>query len=148
MSLQCLLACFSSNWLRAGGDVVWGISRWLPWWPFWILEPNDFSYSESPCHPNNSYQLSFREQMWFDDFQDGHHCGHLWYRNATTLTDLNLHVAAMPPTMFQLKLALVLEDMWFEAFQDGHHGVHFWYMNGMILAILNLYFPSMPTIKF
>ena len=37
--------------------------------------------------------------MSFEDFQDGHHSGHLEYPNRTIL---NLHVATMPPTKFQL----------------------------------------------
>ena len=38
-----------------GGDVVWRISRWQPWWPYWISERNDFSNSESPCCHNASH---------------------------------------------------------------------------------------------
>ena len=37
--------------------------------------------------------------MLFDEFQDGCHGGHLGYR---ILAVLNLHVATMPPTKFQL----------------------------------------------
>ena len=36
--------------------------------------------------------------MLFEEFQDGH----LGYRNRTILAILNLHVATMPPTKFQL----------------------------------------------
>ena len=36
--------------------------------------------------------------MLFEEFQDGH----IGYRNGTILAILNLHVATMPPTMFQL----------------------------------------------
>ena len=39
--------------------------------------------------------------MLFDEFQDGHHGGHLGYWNGTILAILNLHVATMPPTKFQ-----------------------------------------------
>ena len=39
------------------------------------------------------------EEMSFEEFQDG---GHLGYRNGTILAILNLHVATMPPTKFQL----------------------------------------------
>ena len=49
------------------------------------------------------------EEMSFEEFQDGHHRGHLGYQghhlgypNRPILTILNLHVAIMPPTKFQL----------------------------------------------
>ena len=38
--------------------------------------------------------------MPFEEFQDN---GHIGYRNWTILAILNLHVATMPPTKFQLK---------------------------------------------
>ena len=40
--------------------------------------------------------------MSFEEFQDGHHGSHLGYRNGILLAILNLHVATMPPTKFQL----------------------------------------------
>ena len=39
--------------------------------------------------------------MSFEEFQDGHHGGHLGYQNGKILAILNLHVATMP-TKFQL----------------------------------------------
>ena len=44
--------------------------------------------------------------MSFQDFQAGHHGGHLGYWNKTNLEImiLNLHVTPMPPTMFGLNL--------------------------------------------
>ena len=48
-------------------------------------------------------------QMLFEDFQDGHHGSHLGYQNGKILAVLNLHVASMPPTKFQLKLIYGLE---------------------------------------
>ena len=44
--------------------------------------------------------MSFEEFQ--DGRQDGHHGGNLGYRNGTILAILNLHVATMPPTKFQL----------------------------------------------
>ena len=41
--------------------------------------------------------------MSFEEFQDGRHGGHLGYPNGTTSAILNLHVATMLPTKFQLK---------------------------------------------
>ena len=46
--------------------------------------------------------------MSFEEFQDG---GHLGYRNGTILAILNLYVATMPPTKFQLTALMVLEEM-------------------------------------
>ena len=40
--------------------------------------------------------------MSFEEFQDGRTCGHLGYPNGMILAILNLHVATMPPTKFQL----------------------------------------------
>ena len=39
--------------------------------------------------------------MSFEEFQDGHHGGHLGYRNVMILAILNLY-ATMPPTKFHL----------------------------------------------
>ena len=41
--------------------------------------------------------------MSFEEFQDGHHGGHLGYWNIMILAIMNLPVAAMPHTKFQLK---------------------------------------------
>ena len=49
-------------------------------------------------------RLTIREQMLFQDFQAGHHGGHLGHWNATNLVILNLHVTQMPPTKFGLNL--------------------------------------------
>ena len=40
--------------------------------------------------------------MSFEEFQNGHHGSNLGYRNGTILAILNLHVATMPHTKFQL----------------------------------------------
>ena len=54
-----------------------------------------------PPPPTPPHQvLTFREQMWFEDFQDGRRGGHFGYRNGTILAILKLHVAQMPPTKF------------------------------------------------
>ena len=33
------------------------VSRWLPWWPSWISDPNNLSYFRSTNHANASYQV-------------------------------------------------------------------------------------------
>ena len=45
-------------------------------------------------------QPRFREQMSFQDSQDGHHGGHLGYWNGTNLALLNLHATPMPPMVW------------------------------------------------
>ena len=42
--------------------------------------------------------------MWFEEFQDGRHGGHLGYRNGTILAILNRCVTVMPPIKFWLNL--------------------------------------------
>ena len=56
-----------------GGDVIWKISRWMPWLPSLILEWNNFSNSESLCHYDDSHQVSSQwdmvwEEMLFEEF--------------------------------------------------------------------------------
>ena len=43
-----------------------------------------------------------REEMSFEEFQDGRHGGRLGYPKGTILAILNFHVSTMPPTKFQL----------------------------------------------
>ena len=101
-----------------GEDVVWRISRWLPW--IWhrlknfkmatvaaILDIgwNDLSNFESLCHCDASHQVSAQS-----DFGFGRRCclknfkmadsGHLGYRNGTILAILNLCVTVIPPINF------------------------------------------------
>ena len=83
--------------------------------------------------------------MSFQDFQDGHHGGHLGYWNRTNLAILNLQ--CLPQSLGSIWLT-VLEQMWFEDFQDGNRGGHIGYRNGTILAILKLCVAPMPPIKF
>ena len=40
--------------------------------------------------------------MTFEEFQDGRPDSYLGYQNGTILAILNLHVATMPPSKFQL----------------------------------------------
>ena len=58
------------------------------------------------CLPSSfgSIWLMVWEEMSFEEFQDGHHGGHLGYRNGMILSILKLHVATMPLTKFQLNL--------------------------------------------
>ena len=44
----------------------------------------------------------FWEQMLFEEFQDGHHGGHLGYLNRRVLAILNLCVTVMLPIKFWL----------------------------------------------
>ena len=136
-------------------DVVWRVSRLPPWPPSWILKLNDLAIlriSMSPrCLPSKfgSIWLTFWEEMWFEEFQDGHHGGHLenWIRMILAIP--NFHNTPMPPIKFKLNQTnTVREQMWFEDFQDGCYGGHLGYQNGTILAILNLHAAPMPSTKF
>ena len=60
-----------------------------------------FSNFKSPFH-SGSIRLTVGEEIWFDEFQDGRHGGHLGNLNGTILAILNLFVAPMPSTKFQL----------------------------------------------
>ena len=86
-------------------NVAWRASKLPPWPPSWKLELNNFSNSESPCHPMppssfGSIWLKVWEEMWFKEFQHG--C--LWYHNKMILAILNLHNTSMPPIKFKLNL--------------------------------------------
>ena len=48
-----------------GLDVIWRISRWPPWRPFWMLKRNDFSVSESLCHCDASHQVLAQSNLQF-----------------------------------------------------------------------------------
>ena len=81
-------------------------SRWLPWRPSWISNRNDFSQFQSISHPDASYQVSsqlafgFRRRSEKNDFQDGHHGGHLGFPISMILATFDLHVTLMRPTKF------------------------------------------------
>ena len=66
-------------------DIFWRISRWLPWWPSWIFEWNNFSNSESPCHPNASHQLSAQSNLPF-----GSRCGLKIFKMAPMVAILDI----------------------------------------------------------
>ena len=52
-----------------------------------------------------------QQKLWFEDFQDGHHCSHLGYQNGTILAILNLYVPLMPTIKFQLNPTYGLGDV-------------------------------------
>ena len=74
----------------------------------------------------------FWEEMTFEKFQDGCHGGHLGYHKGTILASLILHVALMPPTLFD-SIGHVIQKM-FEEFQGDCNGGHlgYLYQNGTI----------------
>ena len=77
----------------------WGGSNKYPQSMFWISMP-----LKSCPSSFGSIQLMVWEEMSFEEFQDGHHGGHLGYQNRTNLAILNLYVAPMPPIKFRLHL--------------------------------------------
>ena len=75
------------------------------WYNFLMTEFNFHNIPMPPqCLPPclRSIRLTFHEQTWFEDFQAGHHGGHLGYQNGMILAILNLYIATMPPIKFQL----------------------------------------------
>ena len=69
--------------------------------PSWISERNDFNNSEALCHSDASHRvlaqfnLRFRRRCRLKNFK-------MAAVNGTILAILNLYVATMPPTKFQL----------------------------------------------
>ena len=48
---------FRANWPFGSGEEAKNrFSRWPPWQPSWISDPNDFSYFSSISHSDASYQ--------------------------------------------------------------------------------------------
>ena len=86
-------------------------------------------------------------KMLFEEYQDGHHYGHLGYLNGRILAILNLCITVMPPINIG-SIQLTVWEMSFEELQDGVHGGYLGYRNGITLAIMNLYVAPMPPIKF
>ena len=89
--------------------------------------------------------------MWFEEFQDGPHCSHLWYWNRTILAILNFHNTPISPIKFKLNQTYHwgVDVIWrFSRCQDGCHGEHLGYQNRTILAILNLPAAPMFSTKF
>ena len=85
-------------------------------------EWKEFSSSESPlCLPPSfsSIRLNIREQMLFQDFQDGHYGGYLGYWNGT-----NINLPSHPDASHQVK---VQSDL-----LSGSSGGHLGYQNGMV----------------
>ena len=84
-------------------------------------------------------RLTVREQMPFEDFQDGRPDGHLRQRNGTILAVLNLSSSWFLPPSFDLIRLTVRGQITTEYFQDGRGGSNLGYRNKMILAILNVH---------
>ena len=88
------------------------------------------------------------EEMSFEEFQDGHHCSHLGYRDGTILAILNLYNAPMPPIKFQLNLIYGLGGDVVWIISTWPRGGHLGHRNGRILIILNLCVTVMLPIMF
>ena len=116
-------------------------------------ERNDFNNSKSPCGPNAANQIwaksdRVREQMWFEEFQDGRHGSHPGYQNGMILAILNLYVHPMTPIRFRLNPTYGLggDVVWRILRWPPWGRLEYW--NRTILAILNLCVASTPPIKF
>ena len=86
------------------------------------IETEQFSNSESLCHPDASHQvlaqsdLPFGRRCGLKNFKNG---GHLGYWNIKILAILNLHNTPMPLSSLSSVRLTVQEQMSFEDFQDG-----------------------------
>ena len=65
VSLWCFPSGFGSILLMVWEEVVWRISRWLPWWPSWVSERNNFSNSESLWCSDASHQVLAQSDLRF-----------------------------------------------------------------------------------
>ena len=95
----------ASHQLLAQSDVPSGRRCGLKNFKYWNRTILAILFSITPqCLPSSlsSIRLIVQEQIWFEDFQDSCHGGHLWYQNGTILAILNLHAAQMPSTKFPL----------------------------------------------
>ena len=112
-----------------GGDVVWRISRWPPWWPARRSERNNFSNSESLCHCDASHQVSAQLDLGF-----GRRCCSKNFNMAAVVAILYIETERFKqfwisvslwclPLSFSLIRLTVWEEMLFEEFQDGRRGV-------------------------
>ena len=95
MLLRCLSSSFGSIWEEMWFKEFQDGRCGREW--------NNFSNSKSLCCSDSSHQVSAQSDLWF-----GRKCplknngSHLVHRNGRILAILNLHVATMPPTKFQL----------------------------------------------
>ena len=131
----------------SGADVVWLFPRWPPWRPSWILERNDFNYSESLYRSNASHRVSAQSNLqfwrrcclkisrsWISKWND--------FRNSESLccSDASHQVSAQFNLWFGMRS--------FEEFQDGRLGRILRQQNVTILAIRDLHVATMPPTKF
>ena len=109
-----------------------------------------FKQFEYPCLPCASHQVTAKSDSHF-----GSRCylkisrlngGHLGYRNGAILAVLNLHVAPVPPTKFQLKPTYDMAGCCFNNFKMA--AIYLGYLNRAILAILILHVAPISHIKF
>ena len=86
--------------------------------------------------------------MSFEDFQDGHQGGHLRYQYRKLLAILNLQVAPMTPTKFQLSRIYYLGEDAVWRFSKWLPRLPYWLMEQDVLTILNLHVTLMLPTKF
>ena len=90
----------------------------------------------------DSIRLTIREQMRFEDFQDGHLGGHLRYRNESLCRpEASLQVLAQSALQFGRRCR-------FKKFLDGRRGGQLGYWFGTNLTVLNFHVSSVRTTKF
>ena len=135
-----------------GGNVIWRISRRLPWQPSWMSEWNKFSSSESSCLPNASNQVSalsdlpFESRCRFKTFKLPIK-GPSWILEWNKFSNSKSHCHPNASHKVWAQSDLPFGSRGFEEFQDDHCGGLLEYLNGTNLAVLNLHVSQMPPIK-
>ena len=109
--IRLIMICYTMPWWPSWLSdqmirwlpLVWSISKLPPWPPSWILELNDLAIL------NRYLAIKFRlnltycwKEMWFEEFQDSFHGGHLGYWNKMILAIQNFRNTQMPPIKLRI----------------------------------------------
>ena len=92
---------------RFGSKCRFKIFKMAPRRPSWISKRNGFGNSECLCRSDASRQVSAQSNLHglgdvIGRIPNGHHGGHLGYRNGMILAILNFYIALMLPIKFRL----------------------------------------------
>ena len=130
---------FQVNWPFGSGEEKKNkFSRWLPWWPSWISDPNDFSFFWSPTRFQVSWPLGSAEetkirfvrwQLWWPSWISGQNDFSVFFFWS---------VAPMLPIKSQLNWHFGSGEEAKKDFQDGPHSSHLGFPIRRILGIFYL----------
>ena len=99
--MVAILAINQTAFSNSESDVVWRVSRLLPWPSSWLLELDDSATLN--LHFTPMLPIKFRLNLMLEKFRDSRR-GPSWISewNVTILAILNFCVTVMPPIKFQL----------------------------------------------